>query len=296
MRRPAPAPALLTGQPFTLAMARQQGVSRRRLDSSLWRSLGRDLWVSAETPDSADLFIAATTLVLPTAAVSGAAAAWLHGVDVLPPSPEPIDVVIDRTWRPGHRHLVTAHRAPLPAEDVTVIRGVRCTTPLRTAYDLARGSDLREAVVAVDALLHARLITVESLAEFAAQRGWPDGARVSRVLELADAGAESPQESRLRLILVLDAGLPKPTTQFEVWTEDGVFVARLDLAYLLPRRLGIEYDGQLHAEEDRRLRDHQRHNRLLTAQWPVLYYGAKHVFHQRDLIVHEVRTQLAEAA
>lgn len=296
MRRPAPAPALLTGQPFTLAMAEKEGVTRRRLDSSLWRSLGRDLWVSADAHDSVDLFIAATKLVMPTAAVSGKAAAWLHGVDILPREPEPIDVVVDQLWRPGYRQLITAHRAPLPPEDVTVIRGVRCTSPLRTAYDLARGLDLRESVVAIDALLHARLITVDTLDEYAARRGWPDGARLARVLGLADDGAESPQESRLRLILVLDAGLPKPATQFEVWTEDGVFVARLDLAYLLPRRVGIEYDGQLHAEEDRRLRDHQRHNRLLNAEWPVLYYGAKHVFQQQDLIAHEVRAQLALAA
>lgn len=297
MSRPIPEPALLTGRPFTLAIAQQYGVSRRRLDSSLWRSLGRNLWVTAETPDSAALFIAASRLVLPpTAVVSGVAAAWLLGVDLLPSTPQPVDIVVDQLWRPGYQHLVTTHRAPLPPEDVSVVNGVRCTSALRTAYDLARGSDLREAVVAIDALLHARLITIEGLSTFSGERRWPDSARVARVLALADAGAESPMESRLRLVLVIDGRLPRPTTQYEVWTTGGIFVARLDLAYLLPRRLGIEYDGRLHAQEDRRLRDHRRHNRLLGVDWPILYYGAADVFHRQHVIVHEARAQLARAA
>jgi hypothetical protein len=179
---------------------------------------------------------------------------------------------------------------------VTTVRGIRCTTPLRTAYDLGRGGDLREAVVAIDALVHAGLITVAELSTFAEERHWPDGARIARALDLADAGAESPQETRLRLVLVLDAGLPKPVTQYEVWTADGVFVARLDLAYLLPRQVGIEYDGRLHAAEDRRLRDHRRHNQLLAAQWPILYYGAEDVPHRRQVIAAQVRAELARAA
>src|SRR5207253_2829732 len=111
------------------------------------------------------------------------------------------------------------HRAPLPEEDLVEINGLLVTNPLRTVYDLVRGFDLHkgaqrydvvEAVVAADAFLHARLITPEELMEFQKDRRWPNGLRVGRVLELADAGAESPMESRLRMVLVIDAGLPRP--------------------------------------------------------------------------------------
>ena len=292
MRLPHPEPCLLTGQPFTLAMAHAAGVSRRRLDGPLWRSLGRDLWVAAETPDSPALLVAAAQLVLPkNAAVSGLAAASLHGVDLMPLQSAPVDVVLDQTWAPGHRGLITPHRAPLPDTDVVLRNGVRCTSPLRTAYDLARGEDLREAVVAVDALLHARLITLDGLVAFSRERGWPDGSRIDRVVELCDAGAESPMETRLRLVLVLDAGLAKPTTQYVVRDSQGRFVGRLDMAYL-HRQRGAEYDGMVHAGERVRARDLSRHNRLFGAGWPTLRYSAHVLLRQKEVIIREVTEAL----
>ncbi|BEP12119.1 DUF559 domain-containing protein [Acidothermaceae bacterium B102] len=292
MKPPAPIPEPLRGKPLTLALATEHGVSRRRLGGPLFRALDRNLWVPAGTPDSLDLFIAASQLVLPEgAAVSGIAAAWLHGVDLAPLKPEPVDVIADQSWRPGYRKVLRPHRAPLPAGDVMTVKGILCTTPLRTAYDLARGPDLREAVVAVDALLHKGLITLDDLAQFAAGRSWPDGARLGRVLELADAGAESPQESRLRLVLVLDGGLPRPETQIVARDVDGRFVARLDMGYRLRRRAGIEYDGKHHAQPDQRLRDHRRHNRLVRAGWPTLYCSAEDIACRRSTIIREVREE-----
>ena len=292
MRPPAPLPEPLKGKPLTLAIATEHGISRRRLGGPLFRSLDRNLWVSAGTQDSLDLFVAASQLVLPGgAAVSGVAAACLHGVDLAPLKPEPVDVIADQSWRPGYRKVLRPHRAPLPVSDVTTVRGIVCTTLLRTAYDLARGPDLREAIVAIDALLHLGLITPEGLAQLAAERGWPDSLRVGRVLALADAGAESPQESRLRLVLVLDGGLPRPETQLVARDADGRFVARLDMGYRLRRRAGIENDGKHHAQPDQRLRDHRRHNRLLRAGWPTLYYSAHDVTFRRSAIIREVREE-----
>jgi hypothetical protein len=90
---------------------------------------------------------------------------------------------------------------------------------------------LFEGVVCIDAMLAARLITPGDLATSAAARpGWTGLPRLRRVLLLCDAGAESPQESRLRLILVA-GGLPRPVTQYEVRDAADVFVARLDMAY-----------------------------------------------------------------
>ena len=57
---------------------------------------------------------------------------------------------------------------------------------------------------------------------------------------LADGRAESPPESILRLYWI-DAGLPHPRPQLEVWV-DGRLIARLDIGHL--RSLfAAEYDG-----------------------------------------------------
>jgi hypothetical protein len=70
-----------------------------------------------------------------------------------------------------------------------------------------------------------------------------------------DPLSESPMETRVRLLLVL-AGLPRPTSQFVVRDALGGFVARADFAFPV-QRLIIEYDGALHWEQrrqdDRRL-------------------------------------------
>jgi hypothetical protein len=296
MRRPEPEPALLTGAPFRLADAHALGVSRARLRSGLWRSLGHDLYVAAATPDSSQLFLDAARLVLPAGvAVSGATAAMVHGVDVSLTVVEPVDVTTDKLWVPRRGSLLRPHRAPLPEEDVTEIDGVLTTTPIRTVFDLARRRDLREAVVAIDAFWHAGLVTPAELLAFAETRCWPDTQRLRAALALANSGAESPMETRLRLVLVLDAGLPQPETQYEVRTADGQFVARLDMAY--PQlRLGVEFDGRVHEDRSVSIRDNRRHNRLTGVHWRALRYRAEDYYLRRHVIVAEVSAELRASA
>lgn len=129
------------------------------------------------------------------------------------------------------------------------------TTPLRTAWDLARRLELVESVVAVDALArrHNRRRPGFDPADLVRLRDRRPGARgcraLDRVVALADPRAESPMETRLRLLLVL-AGLPIPHVQYRL---DDVRV-RFDLAY--PEvKLAIEYDGEDHDDALDRARD-----------------------------------------
>lgn len=296
MRRPQPEPALLTGAPFRLTDALEHGVSRARLRSGLWRSLGRDLYVAASTPDSSQLFLDAARLVLPAGvAISGATAAMQQGVDVGLHMIEPVDVTTSELWVPRRGRLLRPHRAPLPDEDLTEINGVLTTTPIRTLYDLARARELREAVVAIDAYWHAGLVTPKELLAFADARGWPDTSRLKAAIALADCGAESPMETRLRLVLVLDGGFPKPVTQYEIRTADGRFVARLDMAY--PQfRLGVEFNGRVHEEKSVRIRDSRRHNRLTGVRWRVLQYSGEDYYARRHVILSEVGAELRATA
>ena len=68
------------------------------------------------------------------------------------------------------------------------------------------------------------------------------------LLPLIDAGAESPKESWLRLLLI-DGGLPAPETQIPI-LEDGVPVAFLDMGYR-DIKLAAEYDGDQHRSDRR---------------------------------------------
>ncbi len=59
-----------------------------------------------------------------------------------------------------------------------------------------------------------------------------------------DGGAESPQETRTRLLLIA-AGFPRPETQIVVCDEFGDFIGRVDMGYR-KRKVAIEYDGPQH--------------------------------------------------
>jgi hypothetical protein len=179
-------------------------------------------------------------------ALAGYSAALLLGADCGPRN-APAEVVVagDQRAHPGLRVV----RGRLEPEDTVEVRGCRLTSPLRTAWDLGRRLGPVEAVVAVDALARRRVrdgfAPVQLLDLRASRPGARGSRRLDRVVELADPRAESPMETRLRLILVL-GGLPRPAVQHELLDEHGFVVARFDLAY--PQaRLAIEYDGGGHA-------------------------------------------------
>ena len=63
-------------------------------------------------------------------------------------------------------------------------------------------------------------------------------------LDMVDGGAESPQETRLRLALVA-AGLPVPETQIEFFDEYGSPYIRVDMGWR-QWKVAVEYDGVQH--------------------------------------------------
>jgi hypothetical protein len=65
-----------------------------------------------------------------------------------------------------------------------------------------------------------------------------------KALPLVDGGAASPRETWLRLLLI-DAGLPRPTTQLAVVQNRGRRLRTLDLGWE-EFMVGVEYDGDQH--------------------------------------------------
>lgn len=94
------------------------------------------------------------------------------------------------------------------------------------------------ALVAADAALHRGLVTVASLDEATALLRGPGSAGVRRALRHVDGRAESPGETRSRLVLTLMGLTVEP--QFEV--VDGDFRAVADLR-VAGTRLLVEFDG-----------------------------------------------------
>ncbi|MEV1328718.1 hypothetical protein AB0J20_03975 [Micromonospora costi] len=270
-------------------------LTRAELRSRAWRPLFRDVYADAGlTVSHHTRCLAASRWILPpSAAIAGRSAAVLYGVGSVGIA-TPLDVLVPVGLRFGPVAGLAVHTGEIPEADVRLRAGIRVTTPLRTCWDLAQWLPVDEAVAVVDALAARRLVRTDELRGHAhdrlGMRGWK---RMLRVAELADPGAESAPESRLRVRLVL-AGLPRPVTQFVV-ERDGRFVARLDLAW--PEyKVAVEYDGLWHNDPDQFHRDRQRLDRLVSEDWIVLHVTAKRLRDDFDGIVADLRRALRSRA
>ena len=154
---------------------------------------------------------------------------------------------------------VTVRRERILDGDVTSVHGIATTTPLRATFDEIRAQlDLRSAVVVLDMALAARVLTLAELSRrLPGWAGWTGVRQVRAVLPLADPGSLSPQETRVRLVWVLDAGFPPPRCNVAVGDVDGNWVGRPDL---LCEELAVvgEYDGAMHRGRDRHRSDVRR--------------------------------------
>src|SRR5579864_1175276 len=164
---------------------------------------------------------------LPRAAVfSGATAAWLHGLN-LPPC-APIEVTLPRLSRISRVAGVSLRRSDMHERDVASIEGLPMTSRSRTLADLGRRLPMIDAVAVLDMALHARLVSVEQLKLWAwTNHHYRGVAGLLGAVDLADAAAESPMETRLRLLLI-SSGQPRPRLQVPLRDQGGTFVARPD--------------------------------------------------------------------
>lgn len=283
-----------TDLPFRGSEAVRSGeLTRGALRGPGFRRVGHDVYLGAAVPDSPLLAVRAALVGAgPGAVATGWSACLAFGLDVARDA-RPVEITVGaRRVRMGGGVLV--RQQVLAAEEVMEVDGVRVTTELRTAYDLARRSGpvssavdrvldpLSDAVVAADALARSGGFSGADLAGFAAVRpGRHEVRRVAVVAALLDPLAESPPETRARLKVVL-AGLPRPVAQYEVRDAFGTFVARTDLAW--PEfRVAVEYDGRDHAQSDRRGRDLDRLDALRRAGWVVIVLTARQLARPRWL-------------
>ncbi|WP_232323491.1 endonuclease domain-containing protein [Catenuloplanes japonicus] len=227
------------------------------------------------------------------AAIGERSAAYLWGIDLLDAS-EPVSIIVPGTQSTRGQPMLRVVHGELPRGDVEVFTGLRVTTPTRTAFDLGRGADRIQAAIAVDAMLHRRLVSPAELHRAAdAHPGWRGVMKFRDILRLAEPGAASPMETRLRLVII-DGGLPRPVAQHRIHDDAGSFIGQVDLAY--PAwRIAIEYEGDHHRDRATFRKDIVRFNRLQAAGWATLRFTADDVFKRPQKIIEGVRHAVAAA-
>jgi hypothetical protein len=191
---------------------------------------------SRPTPIPLAHLLSAYLTVLPSeTAVDSVTALQVWGIQVGRASP--YRFVTTAAYQSKRSTVRVRRVAELPDRRGAVVAPVPALVAARTELGLI------DLVVAGDWLVRAKRATLAEV------RDGLDGAtarhcrRARRAGSLVRARVESPQESRLRLVMVL-AGLPEPACNVELGDE-WFFIGRVDL-YLREWNVAVEYEGDQH--------------------------------------------------
>lgn len=275
-------------EPFTRSSALRAGIQSSELSALVRLGLVRrpiaGVFVVAQAADSLELRIACLRLVVPPdAVVTDRTAGWLHGAPmILAPGDHervPALSVFDRKRGGRYRNELTrSGQRMMRTADLMDVDGLLVTTPLRTACDLGRLLKRDQAFAALDAMLRLGRFTKDELVDAAAgYRGYRWVRQLRALAPWADARAESPQESILRLRWLDCPGLPPPEPQRPVPAP----VSALESWYFLDvgnddLRFAVEYDGEDFHGEPQREHDEVRRTWITDEHGWVIRVVRKH--------------------
>jgi very-short-patch-repair endonuclease len=260
-------------QPFIGSEALASGVLTRDQLRRYYRAHMPNVYFDKRiTPTFRQRTVAAYLWSRRQAVVSGLAASSIHGAKWIDDD-SPVELIWDNARSP--RGVITRD-ALVFTEELQHLNGLQVTTPARTAFDLGRTGRLDDAVARLDALAQATDVKVPDIERVAARHRHTRGLRQLEVaLDLMDAGAESLQETWLRL-LVIRAGYPRPRTQIPVLSPDGHRWYRLDMGWE-NIMLALEYDGDHHrTTRSRYAYEIERAEDLHALGWTVVKAAARH--------------------
>jgi hypothetical protein len=261
-------------QAFTAGLSRhglEHGAAKGRYDR-----LGRGLYRMAGTLASWEQQVLAAVLGGGDGALAShrsAAALWnLDGY-----RRGPVDISVPRHRRSWGQSGVLVHESTdLELAEPTKRQGVPVTGIVRTLIDLGCVVSEKRLLQAVDDAIRRRLTTWQQIAAMRGRHSRKGRNGVGKMRELLAEryGTTIPDSHFGRLVadLLVDAGLPTPVIEHNVYTENGLWLARVDLAY--PDRLvAIELDSKKHhLHEEAFEKDRPRRNRVELAGWLVLNY------------------------
>lgn len=292
----APGDPEVPAPPVPYAKLAAAALRHRLLHRLPWRSPHHGYWSDDPPNDGGPLQrIADASAVLPTGgAIGGWAAAYLHGahaLDGIDRDGSLLDVMICVAREQQVRRAgIDDFRSALHLGDVTTIGGLPVTSLCRTAFDLARRAEDRAAAVcALDAIGHATDLDFADVAQYAQDRPrWLGSRQVLGVVGLADRRSLSPYETRLRLLWMLDAGLPRPECNVPLFSESGGLLGYPDLFDPGSGVIG-EYDGAHHRDPDQQSSDNAREERFERHGLIVVRAGVRDLFGLRTETVERLR-------
>ena len=159
-------------------------------------------------------------------------------------------------------------------DELRVVDGLQVREAGLSVVDAALGLDRPSALSVLDSALHLELLTADELyAVVAAAKGRPGIQQLRPLADIADGRAESPLESRVRLICT-DGNLAPDELQYPVFDASGLLIAVGDLGWVLHRRrpLLAEADGKVHGLPKAVFHDRRRGNLLVPAEYDTVRF------------------------
>ena len=266
---------LSTEAPFTTRAAVEAGLRRPEVAAlvraGLLRNPIKGVYLAAHVPDDTTSRLACLRLVTPSdAVVVDRHAGWAQGANMLLMPNEHLNALPVAMYLPAGRgrlrnKLAESGERSFREEDLTVVNGVRMTTPLRTALDLGRQRWPEPALTALDALHRLGDFTLAELLNeverFAAMR-WVTTLRL--VAPHTDGRSESGGETVVRWRWT---NMPVPPPQPQVVVRSGTNLARIDVGNE-ELKFGVEFQGrEWHIGEENEERDEERFEWLRDAGW-----------------------------
>ena len=214
--------------------------------------------------------VAACLLRHPVAVASHVTALFLHGLDVRPPTRP--HFTMPAGWGAATR-LGVAHRSPLDPVDQTRKHRLRVTTVARSIVDASEVTGREELAGIIDEAISRKMVTLSEIIDAAGRAEQAPGRRgLGRLRTVLSSWTDaiepdSPAEAAA-IRRIISFGLPAPVTQHEVHDADGVFVARLDMAWPA-LKVAREYVSVRWHAPDKIEQDELRLQRLEAEGWTV---------------------------
>lgn len=229
------------------------------------------------------------------AALAGRSAARTHGMWVIGPEQEPVEVIpvgskvpSKKQWPPGIVYLEPRVRSA----NIERFATLRATDPLSTAFEIALRHGFREGLIAMDWVLKHQTTREEVEAEMRKLGSVRGIGTLRRVVEYAVPNSMSAYESYARAILI-EAGIDG----WEVNAQVGPY--KVDL---LRDRVGVEvdggvkYDGQTYQPLEQTLMEERVREKHIQNRGIFLHrVHPKELLFEEERFVREVR-ELIEAA
>jgi very-short-patch-repair endonuclease len=286
------------------AQAAEAGLTDRQVQRLVqigrWTRLVPGVYASAETAPSWHTWGHAALLAAGHGAVLvGESAVALRR---LVPKTLPVTAAIPTgrqcRWRPtGRSSAIRIIRLDVRDDECVTVDGLRTTTRLRTAIDVAHLMPLHEAQPVLDRMLVLDQVSLEELTQ-AVVASRRTGSKQARRL-LASANDRTAAESeRMARRLFRSAGITGWVSNHPVKVRSGTI--KVDLA--LPRlKIAVEVKGwQIHSKSDRGMGDDRRVTNLGIAGWIVIPVGWLELVTDPEGVLARVRAaiaaRLAEAA